>query len=381
MFYKTAFFALVCCSLFGVEHVHLKTPDLSRENVIGTNVCVRPYRKNGVRIEAEALQDKLIVHNYGYGGSGITLCLGGAREVSDILHTWELSSKVVAILGAGVAGLATAYDLLEQGYEVHIYADGWSPNLTSNGGAGIWSPLSLPYNTPESVKEMHQRMLKNSEERYFRSVGDNPEFEGIHLIHSFSFKSGSSEEAIKTKHKGEEVVVHFDNGITKTGRKVIELGIDGKLFVEDLYSKVKAKGAVLIDRHFENLEDILSLEEQTIINCTSIGSRTLFNDEEFNPVRGQIVYFKPQEGMDYLLYNNVPDSTTSWVSIYPWRDRIILGGVYEAKEEKLIIIPEVIDRIIENAQKCLSGEFEVSQNQGAFCNPYFSKRISDPNGQ
>jgi len=129
-----------------------------------------------------------------------------------------------------------------------------------------------------------------------------------------------------------------------------------KAFVDDLYSKVKAKGATLIQRHFENLEDGLSLEESIIINCSSMGSRKLFNDQEFMPVRGQIVYFKPDAEIDFLLYQNVPNSTTSWVSIYPWNDQIILGGVYERGEEEAINVQEVIDMIIENGEKCLSGQ-------------------------
>jgi D-amino-acid oxidase len=102
------------------------------------------------------------------------------------------------------------------------------------------------------------------------------------------------------------------------------------------------------------LNDVISLKEPIIINCTSLGSRKLFNDDEFTPVRGQIVYFKPQEGIDFLFYQNVPDSTTSWVSIYPWSDRIILGGIYERDNEEAIINPETINKIIENAEKCLS---------------------------
>jgi glycine/D-amino acid oxidase-like deaminating enzyme len=353
--YKIGFFVLFCLSLFGIEHIYLKTPNLSRENILGTNVGIRPYRKSGVRIEAEMLQNKLIVHNYGYGGSGLTLCLGGAKEVVDILNAQNSPSRSVAVLGAGVAGLAVAYDLLVQGYEVHIYSDEWSPNLTSNVAAGIWSPLVLPEDASAEKKEMNQRMLETSEKRFLNSVGDHPQFAGVRFIDSYSFKTATSQEAIKTKHRGEEVVVHFDNGVTKTGRKIQELGIDGKLFVEDLYSKVRAKGAVLIHRHFENLEGILSLQEPTIINCTSIGSRKLFNDQEFMPVRGQIIYFYPEAEIDFLLYQNVPDSTTSWVSIYPWNDRIILGGIYERGEEEAIMVPEVIDMIIENGQKCLSG--------------------------
>ncbi|HSX38302.1 MAG TPA: hypothetical protein VLE95_05670 [Chlamydiales bacterium] len=127
---------------------------------------------------------------------------------------------------------------------------------------------------------MNQRMLDISQKRFLESTGDHPQFAGVRFIESYSFKTATSQEAITTKHRGEKVVVHFDNGVTKTGRKIHQLGIDGKLFVEDLYSKVIAKGAVLIQRHFENLEDVLSLDEPTIINCTSIGSRKLFNNAE-----------------------------------------------------------------------------------------------------
>ena len=33
-------------------------------------VCLRPFRAQGPRIEVERLGDKLVVHNYGHGGSG-----------------------------------------------------------------------------------------------------------------------------------------------------------------------------------------------------------------------------------------------------------------------------------------------------------------------
>ena len=154
MQYLIGCFVFLICCLFGEQHVYLTTPNLSKENMIGTNVGIRPFRKSGVRIEAVQLQDKLIVHNYGYGGSGLTLCFGGSKEVSDILKSHSLLPKKAAVLGAGIAGLATAYDLLLQGYQVTIYADAWSPNLTSNVAAGIWSPLFLSDDSPCFKKPM-----------------------------------------------------------------------------------------------------------------------------------------------------------------------------------------------------------------------------------
>lgn len=354
MLYKISFFCLFCASLFSAEHVYLKTPNISQENMIGTTKGIRPYRKTGVRLEAELLQDKLIIHNYGYGGSGLTLSFGGSNEVLEILNNQKNSSKTVAVLGAGVVGLATAYDLLEKGYEVHIYSEKWNPNLTSNVAAGSWTPHSLPSNISLEKKQLHQRMLEIAEKRFLRSTGNDPEFAGVRLMSYYVLTPRNSQE-VKITNPSEEVIVHFDNGAIKNGRKIYRVGLDGKLFMEDLYSKVKSKGAILQQKHFESVEELLNLKEAIIVNCISMGSRELFNDQEFTPVRGQIVYFKPQDDIDYVLIQNIPESNY-FFHIYPWSDRIVLGGVYEHGEEELMNNQEAIDRIIENAEKCLSGD-------------------------
>ncbi len=327
------------------EEVHLAVPNLKRENIIGTNVGIRPCRKTGVRIEAEMLGEKLVIHNYGYGGSGLTLSLGGAKEVTDLLNHKE---GTVAVLGGGVIGLATAYDLLQMGYEVHIYADAWE-NLTSHVAAGIWSPMVLPDDVSQVKKKRIERMLATSHERFA-----SHEFAGIRWVDSYSFRTGTSEGAIKTKGLGEPVIAHFDNGITKTGKKIREIAIDGNLFMQDLKEKVTNKGALFHTHHFHNKEELLQLDQPIIINCTSIGSRELFNDKEFIPVRGQMIYFAPQENIDYVLYQNVPEGKGIWVSIYAWHDRVILGGIYEKGEETRETVPETLNMLLNNAEKCFN---------------------------
>lgn len=358
MFYKIALFCLYITSVFSIDHVYLKTPTISKENIIGTNVGIRPFRKKGIRIETQQVQDKLIVHNYGYGGSGLTLAFGGVLEVLDILDEHNiLPKKTVAILGAGVVGLTTAYDLIKKGYEVHLYSDEWPCNLTSNVAAGIWSPLSFPLDLPEEKKQLHQRMEKNSEDRFLKSIGDCPEFAGVRMISAYSFTTQSADENHRLK-QSEEIVAHFDNGVIKQGRKTKQLGIDGQLFMNDLYQKVKKSKASLKQCHFKSLEDVLDLEETVIINCTSIGSMTLFHDEEFIPIRGQLIYFTPQKEIDYFYHHtldNEPNSSNLFfVSIYPWSDRMILGGVYEFNQTEPIIIPEVVEKLIKHAEHALS---------------------------
>ena len=54
---------------------NLPTPDFTFDpNVPGACIAgVRPYRNCSYRLDAETISGKLIVHNYGHGGAGITL--------------------------------------------------------------------------------------------------------------------------------------------------------------------------------------------------------------------------------------------------------------------------------------------------------------------
>jgi glycine/D-amino acid oxidase-like deaminating enzyme len=81
-------------------------------------------------LEAETIGSKLIVHNYGYGGAGITLSWGCAAKVADLVKTRAMSSHdtKVTVLGAGVTGMTATFRLLDLnlGLTVMIYAkDVW----------------------------------------------------------------------------------------------------------------------------------------------------------------------------------------------------------------------------------------------------------------
>jgi glycine/D-amino acid oxidase-like deaminating enzyme len=53
---------------------------------LGHFVGLRPYRRRGVRLELEQINDVIIVHNYGHCGSGVTLSYGSALEVIQLLQ-------------------------------------------------------------------------------------------------------------------------------------------------------------------------------------------------------------------------------------------------------------------------------------------------------
>ena len=56
-------------------------PNMTMENIIDVKVGLRPFRAGGFVVRGERVGEKLIIHNYGHGGSGITLSWGCAEEV------------------------------------------------------------------------------------------------------------------------------------------------------------------------------------------------------------------------------------------------------------------------------------------------------------
>src|SRR5438105_6067022 len=65
---------------------HFAPVKVSRDRVIREVVGLRPYRAEGFVVDAQRLGNKLIVHNYGHGGAGMTLSWGTASLAVDLLR-------------------------------------------------------------------------------------------------------------------------------------------------------------------------------------------------------------------------------------------------------------------------------------------------------
>ena len=74
----------------------------------------RPHRKDTYRLEPDQtlVPGKLVVHNYGHSGAGITMSWGCALRVREILSHRD-TSQGVAVVGAGIMGMTVATLLRE----------------------------------------------------------------------------------------------------------------------------------------------------------------------------------------------------------------------------------------------------------------------------
>src|SRR5256886_1861790 len=140
---------------------HFAPVKVSRDRVIREVVGLRPYRAEGFVVDAERVGHKLIVHNYGHGGAGMTLSWGTASLAVDLVRDFlgartpssalsakrERSPSHFAVLGCGVSGLSTARTLQRRFQNgpgtVTIYARELPPDTTSNISGAHWSPTTV----------------------------------------------------------------------------------------------------------------------------------------------------------------------------------------------------------------------------------------------
>lgn len=159
---------------FGARPRHrLERVLVSPERIIRTVVGLRPFRPSGFHVDAETLGDKLLVHNYGHGGCGVTLSWGTANLAVKLVIDSGRAGPT-AVLGCGAVGLATARLLQSRGFDVTIFARELPPDTTSNIAGASWYP-SLVVNEAlrtAAFNAQFERAARFSH-RYFQGlVGD-----------------------------------------------------------------------------------------------------------------------------------------------------------------------------------------------------------------
>ena len=116
--------------------------------------------------------------------------------------------------------------------------------------------------------------------------------------------------------------------------------IEPTIYLDAMLRDVLLAGGQLVVREFDSLEALLSLPERLIMNCTGLGAKALFGDEELTPIKGQLTVLLPQPEVDYIM-------GTAGLSTIPRRDGILLGQTWEPGEWSLEPNPTEMRRVME----------------------------------
>jgi D-amino-acid oxidase len=303
---------------------------VSADRVIRTIVGLRPFRPSGFVVRAQKLDAKTVIHNYGHGGSGITLSWGTAQLAAD--EARQAGARECAVLGCGVIGLSTARVLQERGYAVTIYAKAIPPATTSNVAGGLWEPVSL-FDHPR-VTPAFRRQFADAARiafRRYQSLAGDPY--GVRWLPLYSLSRDGEHVPPPPESPNSEIEPLYPEGRVLRGadnpfdvpyayRRYTML-IEPAIYLAALIRDFQIAGGKIVIREFASPNELTGLREELIFNCTGLGAKALFGDEELIPIRGQLVFLLPQPEIDYCTLG------PGGIYMFPRHDGILLGGSFE----------------------------------------------------
>ena len=305
---------------------NLPTPDFTFDpNQPGACIAgVRPYRNGSYRLDAETISRKFIVHNYGHGGAGITLSFGCAAKVRDIVRDHLAASPgaiEVAVLGAGVMGLTAATLLLDLGLKVTIYADRLPLQTTSAKAGGQWAVSVVEFAGKErELTEIVRTAYREFKNRIGQGFGvfERPNYTAT-PSHNLDMVIQLAPGLIPPRKSLKRLPFEHH---TKPGFVYQTLLIEPPVLLAKLKADLDLRGVAFVSKQFASRSDILaSVPQAIIVNCTGLGSMTLWSDTKMMPIKGQLALLRPQPALQYLYGQNG--------YMFPRSDHVVIGGTFE----------------------------------------------------
>ncbi|HZE44422.1 MAG TPA: FAD-dependent oxidoreductase [Steroidobacteraceae bacterium] len=333
-----------CVSALGAKHppnaatLRLAPVRASTDRITRITVCTRPFRAQGPRLDTEKVGSKLVVHNYGHGGSGWSLSWGSSSiAVRKAIATGE---REIAVIGCGALGLTSALLLQRFGVRVTIYAKELPPNVRSSLATGLWTPdsrICLQEHATPAFKQQWEEMARTSFQTYqnFLGLPGTPvEFIDNYFV-SDEAESGRRRSAPEDRPPFADLQreligdlmtqrVDFAPGSHSLGARYLRrtslMMFNLTAYTRVLMGDFGANGGKLEIAEFHTPDDFAKLREKTLINATGYGARALFGDQTVTPVRGQLARVIPQPDINYGLFYK-------GVSFVPRRDGLVFQDV------------------------------------------------------
>lgn len=284
-------------------------------------VCLRPFRPQGPRMDTEQVGDKLVVHNYGHGGSGWSLSWGAGTLA--VQKAMAASPGDIAVLGCGALGLTTGLIAAQAGARVTIYASALLPQTRSARATGTWSPdsrIAMASDADPQFGAVWEQMARISWKAchgYLGLPGDPVEFNDRYFLSDTPFPAPDGAAGAGGFARYEHQIADMIPGYETLAAGALPFDVPHARRTSSLMFNIAAYGHTLLNdfyaaggrteiRTFRAPGELAQLKQKVVINCTGFGARSLWRDESLVPVRGQIGWLAPQPQVTYgLRYRGV----------------------------------------------------------------------------
>jgi glycine/D-amino acid oxidase-like deaminating enzyme len=294
-------------------------PDLIAREIAG----LRPFRPSGFVVRSEPFGDKVLIHNYGHGGCGVTLSWGTAEMAAKL--AMSTPRRQAAVIGCGVIGLTTARLLQDRGFTVTIHAADLPPNTTSNVAAGAFGVTSIVDDAHHGgdIVALIQEAVRFAFPYFQTLLGGRY---GVRWMDFFMLGAQPMELPWEFSITPELFPLEmfgpgehpFPSAYASRFRTLIA---ETNVFLPALIDDFRAHGGSIEVRSFADRAAVQALEAPLIVNCTGLGAKQLFDDPELTPVKGQLTVLKPQTAVTYAYLDPVLD-----FYMFSRSDGVILGG-------------------------------------------------------
>lgn len=245
----------------------------------------------------------------------------------------------IVIIGAGISGMSSALKLAEAGHAISVFAKAFSPNITSNRAAAFWLPYHIRNDkrgidwcrrSYEVYKELSTDPATGiSMKQLIKVVADDvPEVDR-------SWKDFMPPNSYRAIEKDKLMPGFID------GDKAEVPLIETQIFLPWLQQQLESKGVKFQQKEISSFDELDEFD--LIINCSGLGARSLCNDDQLIPYRGQVALLSPKEGLPIFLDNEKPQY------IVPRKDAIIIGGTYEENIWDEKTEPKTIEFLLQKA--------------------------------
>jgi D-amino-acid oxidase len=308
----------------------------SWDRVIRTTVGLRPHRDAGFVLRPDKLGDKLLVHNYGHGGAGMSLSWGTGLMAAEFAT--EHQERRAAVIGCGAVGLTSARQLQRRGFDVTIYAAAVPPNVTSNMSLAGFTPTSGLVEPDQRTPAWDAQYHRASDIAYRQLQLMIGPLYGISWVDNYTLMNEVPTPApqpparpslMEGLQPGEVLLGPGEHPFpSKYARWGPTIRIEPNIYLDALVRDVLLWGGHIVVRKFETPRDLAALPEPIIINCSGLGARELFGDQQLIPLKGQLTVMVPQPEVTYHTFDGTRPPTPGGLGLHmmPRSDGIILGG-------------------------------------------------------
>lgn len=229
--------------------------------------------------------------------------------------------KDVAVIGCGIIGLSVALTLIDRGYAVTIYTKELAANNVSSSAGAMWLPIWVTDHNSEVVDRKIQAWAEVTLSKLKDQVGQADGLRNMPAVEMFASQidpPGYFKKCLPDINCSLDSTL--PNGFVFRWL-FTTIMIEPKAYLDWLYAIFIAAGGKVRKMFFECTEDVYKLLHPVIVNCSGMGSRGLFFDQELRPVKGQLVVMPPTCCLKSIY-------AAGEFVVLPRRDALVLGSLF-----------------------------------------------------